>query len=111
MAISNKQLTQYADEVYAYSQDLIKHLEANYNSRYPNSDRVRFETVVGRKYIKINQTDGGVHCFIDKNTGDVFKAASWRKPAPHVRYNLLERESREMCFNRADWAGGYLYLR
>ena len=71
----------------------------------------RFETVVGRKYIKINQTDGGVHCFIDKNTGDVFKAASWRKPAPHVRYNLLERESREMCFNRADWAGGYLYLR
>ena len=62
--------------------------------------------------VKINQAPyGGVHAFIDKKTGDVFKPASWRGPAKIVRYNLLNPISREDCFNRADWAGGYLYVR
>jgi len=70
----------------------------------------------GRKYYKlIHQTGQGgsrsVHCFVDKKTGEVYKSASWKAPAKGVRYNLLDDSSREECYARADWAGGYLYLK
>ena len=70
----------------------------------------------GRKYHKLihRTTDNGsqsVHAFVDKKTGDVYKSASWKAPAKGVRYNLLDESSREECYSRADWAGGYLYLR
>ena len=92
--------------------DLVDALEANYTSRYPDSSSpVKFETKVGKKYIKIIQVDGGVHAFIDKNTGEVYKPASWKSPAKHVRYDLRIINQREKCLANADWAGGYLYLR
>ena len=69
----------------------------------------------GRKYHKIfmciNGKRDSIHAFIDKKTGDVFKPASLKVPAKHARYNLLSIPSREDCFARVDWAGGYLYLR
>lgn len=70
----------------------------------------------GRKYLKlIHQSRAGgsrsVHAFVDKKTGEVFKPATWKAPAKGVRYNLLDDKSREECYSRADWAGGYLYLR
>ena len=70
----------------------------------------------GRKYYKLihRTTDNGsqsVHAFVDKKTGDVYKSASWKAPAKGVRYNLLDESSREECYARADWAGGYLYIR
>ena len=69
----------------------------------------------GRKYHKVFMHIGdrrdSIHAFIDKKTGEVYKPASIKAPAKHVRYNLLLIESREECLARADWAGGYLYLR
>ena len=70
----------------------------------------------GRKYYKLIHQSGqggsrSVHCFIDKKTGEVYKSASWKAPAKGVRYNLLDDSSREECYARADWAGGYLYLK
>jgi len=74
-----------------------------------------YSTSVGPKYIKIWDMERGqkrsIHAFIDKNTGDVFKPASWNSPAKHVRYNLLNDSSRHQCLSNADWAGGFLYLR
>jgi hypothetical protein len=69
----------------------------------------------GRKYHKIfmhiNGVRTSIHAFIDKVTGEVFKPASYKAPAKHARFNLLSIPSREECFARASWAGGYLYLR
>ena len=70
----------------------------------------------GRKYHKIWECgrDGSrssCHAFIEKKTGEVYKPASYKAPAKIVRYRLLEIASREECFNRADWAGSYLYVR
>lgn len=68
----------------------------------------------GRKYHKIIMSANGsrsVHAFVDKKTGQVYKSASWKAPAKGVRYNLLDDKSREECYARADWAGGYLYQR
>ena len=75
----------------------------------------KFYIESGRKYHKlIMETEAGsrsVHAFVDKKTGEVYKAASFKAPAKIVRYNLLSIKSREECFERADWAGGYLYIR
>jgi hypothetical protein len=70
----------------------------------------------GRKYYKLIHKSGAggsqsVHAFINKTTGDVLKPATWQAPAKGVRYNLLDDSSREECYARADWAGGYLYNR
>jgi len=109
MTVSN--LSQTA-RVEMWVLDLVDALEANYTSRYPDSPNpVKFETKVGKKYIKIIQVDGGVHAFIDKNTGEVYKPASWKSPAKHVRYDLRIINQRQECYSRADWAGGYLYIR
>ena len=73
-----------------------------------------FTIDTGRKYHKVIMNAHGnksVHAFIDKKTGEVYKPASFKAPAKIVRYNLLMIESREECFARADWAGGYLYVR
>jgi len=88
----------------------------NFKSRNNSSSSdYKFYIESGRKYHKlIMETGAGsrsVHAFIDKKTGEVFKSASWKAPAKGVRYNLLSIESREECLSRADWAGGYLYLR
>ena len=82
---------------------------------------MKFVLTTGKKYHKITQQDwddrandyrgGSVHAFIDKKTGEVYKPASWRSPAKHVRYDLRSIREREECLMRADWAGGYLYMR
>lgn len=70
---------------------------------------------MGRKYHKIFMTINGkrnsIHAFIDKTTGEVYKPASIKAPAKGVRFNLLIIQSREEMFERADWAGGYLYMK
>ena len=56
---------------------------------------------------------GSVHCFIDKQTGEVYKPASWKAPAKHVRFDLRLIQDREFLFNpnNISWAGSHLYLR
>jgi hypothetical protein len=75
----------------------------------------KFYIESGRKYHKIiMETDSGsrsVHAFVDKKTGEVYKAASFKAPAKHVRFNLLLIKDREWLLENADWAGGYLYVR
>ena len=56
---------------------------------------------------------GSVHAFIDIQTGEVYKPASWKAPAKHVRYDLRLIKDREFLHNpkNVDWAGGHLYMR
>jgi len=89
-------------------------LEDNYTSRYPDSSSpVTFRLETGRKYLKVVQNDGGVHAFVDRKTGEVYKPASWKSPAKHVRFDLRIINDRELLHNPkfTDWAGGYLYMR
>ena len=100
-------------------------LEMNFKSRNRGvvagreAPEYKFVIEEGRKYLKIimevpndnRPPSRSVHAFVDKKTGEVYKAASYKAPAKIVRYNLLEIASREECFSRADWAGGYLYIR
>ena len=69
----------------------------------------------GKKYHKVILVNGGgsrsVHCFIDKNTGELYKSQSWKSPAKGVRYDLRLIKDREWLFENADWSGGYTYAR
>ena len=66
-----------------------------------------------RKYYKVvMKTPEGqrsAHLFVDKETGDCYKSASWKSPAKGVRYNLLDDKSRQEIYERADWVGSYTY--
>ena len=98
-----------------YSLMLCDALQQNYQSRYPNGRNYSYALVSGRKYHKVMQCVDGetesVHAFIDKKTGEVYKAASYKSPAKGVRFDLRLIEQREWLFENADWAGGYLYIR
>ena len=61
-----------------------------------NLDKFRYYE--GKKYIKVVREeyderedrwrDTTGHSFVDKKTGDVYKPASWKAPAKHVRFNF-----------------------
>ena len=88
-------------------QDLINRLITRLNK---DSDGYStFSATEGRKYIKILCSKGEVHAFIDKANGDIYKPASWAKPADHVRFNLFN--DIEKLEQIADEHGSYLYIR
>ncbi len=73
----------------------------------------QFTYTKGKKYAKIIHISSGgqrsAHAFVDMNNGDVYKSATWSAPAKGVRYNLMDEQSCEQMYKRADWSGGYLY--
>ena len=78
-------------------------------------DMYKFYIESGRKYHKIIMETGdgsrSVHSFVDKKSGDVYKAASFKAPAKGIRFNLCIMSDREWLLENADWAGEYLYVK
>ena len=76
-------------------------------------DDYRYEIVSGNKYYKVVMFDSGghksVHCFVDKQTGEVYKSASYKAPAKGIRFDLRLIKDREWLFANVDWSGSYLY--
>ena len=99
---------------------LIDKLLEHYNKQYGDYG-IEFDIVRGTKYYKLIQRntrrnslggdEGSVHAFIHRQSGAVYKPASWKAPAKHVRYNLLDDVSYETCLMKADWLGHYLYMK
>ena len=83
----------------------------------------KFRYYQGKKYLKVVREeyderndrwrDTTVHAFINTETGEVYKPASWKAPAKHVRFNLSNDLDRQNLHdtNFVGWAGGYLYMR
>ena len=123
-----------------YKQDTIRSLEHNlkrdpectYSAEQlvkimqgkANLDKFRYYE--GKKYIKVVREqyderedrwrDTTVHSFIgiaEDILGNVYKPASWKAPAKHVRFNFCNKQ--DLLFltdpRCVGWAGGYLYLR
>ena len=129
----------YADTITKnYREYHIRTLKGNLSGNYPEYAREQLDEIengtaklywykikTGKKYYKIVQMEfdtfqnrneyreGSVHAFVDKQTRQVYKPASWAAPAKHVRYDLRIIREREFLFNsnNTGWAGGYLYLR
>ena len=102
-----------------YAQDQLEALDNG------TAKLMKFRIESGRKYHKIIQQDfdtfrdrneyrdGGVHAFVNKKTGELHKADSWKSPSKHVRYDLRIIKEREYVLDprNCGWAGGYLYQR
>jgi len=93
--------------------ELCSILKSNY---YLKGYSLDYDFVIepGNKYLKIVMVSNqrSVHAFVDKVTGDLYKAKSWKSPAKGVRFNLFSdiEKLREMGKTYgAMWAGGYLY--
>ena len=86
----------------------------------------KFRYYQGKKYIKVVREeyderndrwrDTTVHAFIgiaEDILGNVYKPASWKAPAKHVRFTFQKPEDIRFLLNpiNVGWAGGYLYLR
>ena len=114
-----------------FLEDSIKRQQffaANDSSDYSNKriealkrgeDLYEFIVETGRKYHKIimvvpngdRPASRSVHAFVDKKTGELYKAASFKAPAKGVRFDLRVITDREFVLENCDWAGGYLYQR
>ena len=96
-----------------YALMLCDALQQSHQRSHPNGRNYSYALISGRKYHKVMQCVDGqtesVHAFIDKKSGEVYKAASYKAPAKGVRFNLLIIEEREFVLENCDWAGGYLY--
>ena len=109
----------YEGEMSQYAKD---QLEALNNG---TANLMKFRMEFGRKYIKVIQQeydtfqnrneyrDGSVHAFVNRLTGEVYKPASWKSPAKHVRFDMRLISDRAKLHDAefTGWAGGYLYLR
>ena len=107
----------------SYYQEQLEKIEDGTANLY------KWDYKVGKKFIKVFNLQyeeaneyynrkggyraGSVTAFIDKNTGEVYKPASWKAPAKHVRFDLRIIREREFLLNpkNCDWAGGHLYMR
>ena len=104
----------------SYPSDELKRIQNG------TANLMKFEIREGKKYYKIVQVefdtfqgrneyrDSSVHSFVDKNTGNVYKPASWKAPhTKHVRFTFQDPKDIRFLLEprNVDWAGGYLYLR
>ena len=123
----NSNVERYQDgkpELYDYAKQQLAELEDG------TANLMKFRIQEGRKYYKIIQQnyreyndyypnlkegyhDGSVHSFVDKNTGEVYMAASWSKPAKHVRFDMRVIRERTLMHTPSfvTWTSGYLYMR
>jgi hypothetical protein len=62
------------------------------HKNFPNIPVETFTIKQSRKFIKIIRGTS-VHCFIERETGNVLKAASWKAPAKGTRGNIFNEDN------------------
>ena len=129
---------QYSIDSYKRNIDKPTEISRGYTSYYEEQlqkiedgteNLYKWDYKVGKKFIKVFNLQyeeaneyynrkggyraGSVTAFIDKNTGEVYKPASWKAPAKHVRFDLRSIKERDFVLDpkNCDWAGGHLYMR
>jgi hypothetical protein len=70
-------------------------------------DKFGVEFAPGKKYVRIDTISGGgsrsTFCFVEKENGNIWRAASWKAPARNfVRGNVFDQAS---YIDRVRWTG------
>ena len=120
--------TSFNEAMVVFCEKLGKDAE-EYIERFNHMDSVQFKPCGGVKYIKVKSfttnvntnhetgektlvedTNGSIHCFVEKSTGDIFKPATWRAPFTKgkncIRGNIYDSST----FEKTDMHGGWLYV-
>jgi len=81
----------------------VKQFQKNWHTNY-NDDGTKTKYLVGGD-------SGSIHCFVEKQTGDIYKPAGWKSPylkgMNAVRGNIYDAST----FEKTDMHGGWLYAR
>jgi hypothetical protein len=84
------------DAAFGLFMEIIKkNSDAYMTARFPTLPKCNFTAEPGSKYIRVvksynDNTGRSVFCFVNKKTGDVLKAATWKAPAKHVRGTIYD---------------------
>lgn len=78
----------------------VEELNKKFPKQFDWSDH--FEYTVGKRFYKIvrsnpNGKSRSCYAFVDKENGDLYKAASWNAPANYVRGNITNPSGLEAC--------------
>jgi hypothetical protein len=80
-------------------------LNKHYAERFSNLDPPRVVNGGGTKYLRIelHDTQQRIYAFVNIDTGDIYRPASWKKPDPkkHIRGNVFDEHG------GMKWAGPY----
>jgi 23S rRNA A2030 N6-methylase RlmJ len=65
---------------------------------YPNVPKITMDHTRGKRYVRViigdeSGVQRSVHCFVDRDSGDVLKAAGWHQPAKHARGNIFDEHN------------------
>lgn len=106
--------------------DFVKALNAKMGE-VTETHSYTFDFVGGRNYDKIVHIyceftrdvpkQSRVHAFVDRKTGGLVKAATWKAPQKNsdgtlsVRYDLSTPEGFQKAVDSADRSGAYLYVK
>jgi hypothetical protein len=87
------------DEIHDFASRVQQMINKHFREQFPNLTPPTISIKFGRKYAKIIKEQKGsrarevgqrsVYGFVDAHTGDLYKAASWRAPAKHVRGSIF----------------------
>ena len=74
------------------------------NEKFPIESQFtcRYTFEEGKRYYKISTCNQkgeqrSAYGFVDKTTGDLYKAASWKAPAKHIRGNINDESGLNAC--------------
>ena len=91
------------------------------NTSFPTLEKEELKTKRGRKYTSfwfggkgtpIGSGGNSIHCFINNETGDIYKPASTKLPAKHARGNLFSKiDGLEAFGSESPKNNGYYWIR
>jgi len=99
MAIANPEVEFHLGGFLGDCQEMLKE---HYETRFPNLGIPEIKVYQGGKYYKVAKKDGSqnnesVWFFVDKEEGNIWKAASWKAPAKNFpRGNILTDNAKDV---------------
>jgi hypothetical protein len=81
----------YQTALDAFVAKLQAHSDAEFAEHYPNVTPPRFRIDPLQKRDRIVRDDS-VHCFVDRETGAILKAAGWKAPAKGARGSIFDAD-------------------
>lgn len=83
---------QYENRRNEFVNALQQMIDEYYKKHLPVLEPPKITVNPGRKFDKLVARGNGVHCFIEKITGDIYKAATWSAVAKHARGNIYNED-------------------
>ena len=84
---------QIDDKFQEFLKGVINIIDVHMETHFPTlKDTAIVEYKTGRKYYKVIKGNS-VFCFVNRQNGDVLKAASWAAPAAHARGNIFDDDN------------------